>query len=265
MYRSSRIDVVVKSKRGATEQHGKHDTKAGWTRLLILSCLLLLRPAMAAQVSLAWDPPTENMDGSPLVDLAGYRVYYAPVSLEYTNVVDVGETNSAAICGLVPGQQYYIAVTAYNSASNESSLSTIVTWNSDSDADGVPDRWEARNFPETSPEELEAEADADGDGLSNYEEYVAGTCPTTAASCASARCVVTAGHADVSFQAFKASGRGYEDLTRYYQIQQCTDLATASWTPVPGSGPIPGVDQTITYTANATERCVHYRVCSWLE
>ncbi len=237
-------------------------------RALVTAAVVLTSAALplwAAQVSLVWDAPTENIDGSPLVDLSGYRVYYAPLSLEYTNTVDVGETTSADISGLIDGQSYYFAVTAYNSTSNESPLSTIIVWNSDSDADGVPDAWEARNFPETLPEAVDASADADGDGLSNFEEFVAGTSPTDSASCLLAQYVVINGKVGVMFDAAEASGAGYEDLTRYYEIQQCQDLALANWIPVPGSGPIPGVGTTITYTEDNAEDRIHYRICSWLE
>ena len=50
----------------------------------------------------------------------------------------------------------------------------------DGDADGLPDLWEARQFPEG----LDAlpDADSDGDGASNHDEYVAGTDPTETTS-----------------------------------------------------------------------------------
>jgi hypothetical protein len=32
--------------------------------------------AISGQATLSWDPPTTNVDGTPLTDLAGYKVYY---------------------------------------------------------------------------------------------------------------------------------------------------------------------------------------------
>jgi len=51
----------------------------------IAGALLLLAVAVnAADITLAWDRPTNNVDGSPLTDLAGYRLYYAPVVVAFT-------------------------------------------------------------------------------------------------------------------------------------------------------------------------------------
>jgi len=35
-----------------------------------------VNPIAAGSATLSWDPPTENSDGTPLTDLAGYRIYY---------------------------------------------------------------------------------------------------------------------------------------------------------------------------------------------
>src|SRR5256885_10347350 len=38
-------------------------------------------PATAAtSVSLAWQPPTQNSNGTPITDLAGYRIHYGTAS-----------------------------------------------------------------------------------------------------------------------------------------------------------------------------------------
>lgn len=73
-------------------------------------------------VSLSWDAPAANSDGSELTDLAGYKVYYGQVSGSYSDSVDVGNTTDAAISGLSSGT-WCFAVTAYDVAGNESSFS----------------------------------------------------------------------------------------------------------------------------------------------
>ncbi|MDH4265658.1 MAG: fibronectin type III domain-containing protein [Deltaproteobacteria bacterium] len=78
-------------------------------------------------ISLAWDAPTTNVDGSPLTDLAGYRVYVGTASRTYASSIDVGNVTTYSLTGLIPGQTYYIAVTAYDTDNNESSSSNEVS------------------------------------------------------------------------------------------------------------------------------------------
>jgi hypothetical protein len=66
-------------------------------------------------------------DGTLATDIAGYRIYYGPVSGKYSFVKTVGNQPEARIFGLVPGQTYYFAVTAYDSAGTESGLSHEVS------------------------------------------------------------------------------------------------------------------------------------------
>ena len=80
-------------------------------------------PSQTGNVTLAWDAPTTNEDGSDLTDLAGYRVYYGTSSGSYTNSVNIGNFTSAVISNLSLGT-WYFAITAYNSSSVESSYST---------------------------------------------------------------------------------------------------------------------------------------------
>jgi hypothetical protein len=49
----------------------------------------------------------------------------------------------------------------------------------DLDGNGLPDAWEIQYFGHTG---VDLDGDADGDGMSNYQEYLAGTNPTNAAS-----------------------------------------------------------------------------------
>ncbi len=90
---------------------------------LILFCVI---EVYAYDVTLTWDAPTTNADGTPLTDLAGYKVYYGTSSRDYTKTIDVGNTTTYQITGL-SGGTYYFAVTAYDTSGNESDYSEEVS------------------------------------------------------------------------------------------------------------------------------------------
>lgn len=86
-----------------------------------------ITPVGTGSVTLSWQAPTTNEDGSPLTDLAGYRVYYGETSGVYTDVVTVGNYTSASIGSLPTGQTLYFAVTAFDTSGNQSSPSGEVS------------------------------------------------------------------------------------------------------------------------------------------
>ena len=88
----------------------------------MLTVLCSLAPALssAAQVTLAWDANTDP-------DLAGYKLYYGNSSGSYQFSVDVGNVTSYTLSGLLEGQIYYFAATAYNVSQNESGFSNEVS------------------------------------------------------------------------------------------------------------------------------------------
>lgn len=81
---------------------------------------------------LTWEAPTTNEDGSPLTDLAGYRVYYGTTPGSYAEMEDAGmpfceDRGAVRECtwvveNLDPGA-WYFAVTAYDASGNESVFS----------------------------------------------------------------------------------------------------------------------------------------------
>ena len=82
-------------------------------------------PVYGNSITLAWDPPSNNTDGTPLTDLAGYIIYYGNSSSNYTESIDLGNVTTATIDNLSPGQWCFSA-TAYNTSGNESSYSTEI-------------------------------------------------------------------------------------------------------------------------------------------
>jgi hypothetical protein len=79
-------------------------------------------------VTINWNPPTQNMNGSPLTNLAGFKIHYGTASQKYTQTITVSNPGlvTYVVADLSPGT-YYFAVTAYSSAGTESPLSPEVS------------------------------------------------------------------------------------------------------------------------------------------
>jgi hypothetical protein len=102
------------------------------TGLLLAGCLEEVDPissigglAGTGSVTLAWQPPTQNADGSPLRDLSGYNIYVGTSShaYEYREIrLDNPGLTAYVVENLAPGT-YYFAATAFNSSGVESSFS----------------------------------------------------------------------------------------------------------------------------------------------
>lgn len=79
----------------------------------------------SGSATLSWTPPTTNTDGSPLTDLAGFRVHYGQVSRQYTETLEIPSAGmtSVVIENLGPAT-WYFSVKAYTAAGTESDLSS---------------------------------------------------------------------------------------------------------------------------------------------
>lgn len=77
-----------------------------------------------ASVTLDWDPPTQNTDGSALTNLKGYVIHYGKESGKYTNRIEVNSPGltTYVVENLEPGT-YYFAVTAVSANGAESNYS----------------------------------------------------------------------------------------------------------------------------------------------
>ena len=73
-------------------------------------------------VTISWDEPTTNSDGTTLTDLGGYNIYYGMSSGNYSNSVNLGRQPGATISNLSAGT-WCFAVTSYDLSGNESVLS----------------------------------------------------------------------------------------------------------------------------------------------
>jgi Malectin domain len=90
-----------------------------WVGLVLL--LFLAPCALAAPLTLAWDAAA---------GATGYLIHYGTASRHYTATVQVtdGHTTTAALSALDPAQVYYMAVTAYDDAGDESDFSNEILY-----------------------------------------------------------------------------------------------------------------------------------------
>lgn len=72
------------------------------------------------KVHLSWQGNNEP-------DLSGYKVYYGLSSKNYSESIDVGKATSYTTTDLLAGEVYFFAVTAYDTANNESEFSTEIS------------------------------------------------------------------------------------------------------------------------------------------
>jgi hypothetical protein len=85
-----------------------------------LVLLLFLAPcALASSLTLAWDASA---------GATGYIIHYGSASRQYTMIVDVRNTTTAALSALDLAKVYYMAVTAYDDAGNESDFSNEILY-----------------------------------------------------------------------------------------------------------------------------------------
>lgn len=111
-------------------------------RSVALWCFLSAGVADAGFLSLTWEAPTTYTDGTPLQDLAGYRIYHAlsPSSAlcpgplfqflsSSTSAPAPGMLVSTFLTGLTVGASYNVRVTAVNTRGNESPCSNEVAGN----------------------------------------------------------------------------------------------------------------------------------------
>jgi hypothetical protein len=85
-------------------------------------------PAVLGNATVSWTPPTERTDGTPLTDLAGYKIYYGKSSSALDMLITVADPakTSHVVEGLDTGT-WYFAVTAYDAAGFESAKSSLAS------------------------------------------------------------------------------------------------------------------------------------------
>jgi len=111
---------------------------SGMIGLTFTGILLAAASSHAGIVTVSWTAPISNTDGSPLTDLALFRVYYSifdspcPGStfVEVASpslIAPANETISFQLTGLTAGASYGVSVTAVDTQGNESACSAVAS------------------------------------------------------------------------------------------------------------------------------------------
>lgn len=100
----------------------------GQTTVSLPAFSIEVQQASMGSATLSWQAPTTRTDGTPLTNLAGYRIRYGTAPGSYNNVLTIpnGGITSAVVSNLPPATYYFVA-SAYDTTGAESSNSSPVS------------------------------------------------------------------------------------------------------------------------------------------
>jgi len=132
----------------------------------------------------------------------------------------------------------------------------------DEDGDEMPDYWEVLTFGTTN---RSGGGDGDHDGMSNYEEFVAGTDPIDPESNFSLWVANEGGEVVVHYKRVAIRDAVLAPTARYYTLESSIDGTAGSWQAVPGHRSQLGDDSSPSYLHLGGEPTKFFRLRVWIE
>jgi hypothetical protein len=85
---------------------------------------ITVRPPTMGSATVSWRAPTQRSDGTPLTNLAGFRIYYGNAVGTYPDKITIANPGvNVYVIDNLPNGTYYFVTTAYDAAGNESAYS----------------------------------------------------------------------------------------------------------------------------------------------
>ncbi len=166
----------------------------------------------ASQLAVSWAPVTSYNVAQYEVYADGATVPTATVAGNFWTHTSLAQNSTHA---------YRLAyVLADGQRSPLSTASTNRTWGADFNSDALPDNWQSAYWGSAGALAARPKTDVDGDGVSNYDEFLAGTDPTNPISVFRARLQRSAGAMELSWSAVPGL---------IYQVQRAASLSVGSW------------------------------------
>lgn len=88
---------------------------------------LTILAAPGGSVNLSWTPPTTSCDGTPVTDLAAYRIVYGTSATALNRTIDVPASTTRYVVGQLPPGPWYFGVQSLNSAGAVCGVSPVAS------------------------------------------------------------------------------------------------------------------------------------------